>query len=729
MPLDIHPQRERQIAGLIVGAYVLLALIFSTGPIFEGPDEIEHYRYVRTLVSTHALPDPAGQFRGEYHQAPLYYLLFAPVALLAPDRDFAQIDGHVNPFYGSMIHIASNDNKNLYLHTQAESFPYRHSGTALAVHLMRLVSVALGAGTVLASYAIFRLLWPNRPDRRILALGVVAFWPQFLYLSSVVSNDNLLNFLVTVALWLLLRQVRDGPSPRRAIGLGIVLGALLLTKSSALVVVLPVGLAFLLDRRAWRFAPLVLALTLAVAGWWYVRNAVRDGDPTGTAAMFRTWQSEMIRPHHLALDIGLKRVPFAYRTLWARFGQGAVAVTGPLYALFDGLVAVVVAGAAVSLLRVGLTVLRRGRVLVSRLAAQQAVLVGLFTAIWIGALFYAASIAWSGNQGRYLLPGIAGWGALAAFGLDTWTPRRVRVPVALLSVAGLASIAAVCLFGYFLPSYRVSPVPDSIAQPLLYRYEDAAELIGMSPAAPKAWPGETITVTLYWRALQPSDMRLQAYLHTTDSDLVRRDSLPGTGNLLASDWKPGQQWAERYIVQIPDSAPPQTVHALVAGLYDPVEGRTLAASDASGQPVTPWIGRLAIRGPRAHIAPDYRFGEVIGLVEPQLSRDGSRLGVCLRWVSLAETPVDYTVFVHVLGDDGSPIAQADAPPRDGAYPTGAWSPGEVIDDCITLDVPDLPPHGWSALVGLYNLADFTRLPVSDRAGRALPDQAVTLSPP
>jgi hypothetical protein len=140
--------------------------------------------------------------------------------------------------------------------------------------------------------------------------------------------------------------------------------------------------------------------------------------------------------------------------------------------------------------------------------------------------------------------------------------------------------------------------------------------------------------------------------------------------------------------------------------------------------VTPWIGRLAIRGPRRHVAPDYRFGDVIGLVEPQLSHDGNRLNVCLRWVSLAETSVDYTVFVHVLSGDGSPIAQADAPPKNGA-----WSPGEVIDDCIALDTPDLPPRGWSALVGLYNLADLTRLPVRDRAGQALPDQAVTLSPP
>ena len=51
-------QHERFFVGLILAAYVLLALSFSLGPIFEGPDEIEHYRFIRTMIQTHALPDP-----------------------------------------------------------------------------------------------------------------------------------------------------------------------------------------------------------------------------------------------------------------------------------------------------------------------------------------------------------------------------------------------------------------------------------------------------------------------------------------------------------------------------------------------------------------------------------------------------------------------------------------------------------------------------------------------
>lgn len=45
----------------IVAAHFLLAIGFSFGPIFEGPDEIEHYRVVRYLVEHRELPHPTGQ--------------------------------------------------------------------------------------------------------------------------------------------------------------------------------------------------------------------------------------------------------------------------------------------------------------------------------------------------------------------------------------------------------------------------------------------------------------------------------------------------------------------------------------------------------------------------------------------------------------------------------------------------------------------------------------------
>jgi hypothetical protein len=356
---------------------------------------------------------------------------------------------------------------------------------------------------------------------------------------------------------------------------------------------------------------------------------------------------------------------------------------------------------------------------------KEILLLLVFGLSWLAALIYYASTAWSGNQGRYLLPGIAAWGALISLGLDQWTPRRLRAPVALSFVLILATVAAIAVFGYFLPSYRVSLVTDVPNRPLSLQYGDVAQLVGLSPATPKAHPGDLIRITLYWRALRPARTSLLAYLHSADSAVVKRDSLPGTGNLLSTDWQPGQTWAEHYVVVIPPDAPPQSVYPLLAGLYDPAAAQNLPAVNADGKPVEPVIGRIAISGPSQPFTPVYKFGENIGLAQPQLRRDGDRLQVCMRWLSLAPVSQDYQVFVHVLvGDGKEPFAQADFPPQNGRYPTGAWAPGEAVDDCATLDVSRLPVSGWRVALGLYDLDSQQRLPVRDAKGNLLPDNRV-----
>jgi hypothetical protein len=333
---------------------------------------------------------------------------------------------------------------------------------------------------------------------------------------------------------------------------------------------------------------------------------------------------------------------------------------------------------------------------------------------------------WSGNQGRYLLPGIAAWGVLVAWGLDQWTPHRVRMPAALGGIAVLGAIATVCLFGYFLPAYRVSSIPEHIDRALDIQYGEEARLIGMAPAQIRARPGTVIEITLYWRALRPTPTSLQTYLHSVDTAVVRRDSLPGTGNLLSTDWQPGQTWAEHYLVSIPADAPVQIVDSLIAGLYDPQSGQVIPATDGQGQAIQPIIGRIAINGPSQRFTPAYRFGNVIGLAEPQITRQGDQMEVCLRWLSLDHITTDYHVFVHVLGEDGTQFAQVDFQPRDGAYPTGAWSPGETIDDCVTLAVPDLPDSGWQVNLGLYNLDGGQRLPVQDQDRHSLPNDMLRI---
>jgi 4-amino-4-deoxy-L-arabinose transferase-like glycosyltransferase len=572
--------REHHFVALILLGFCLLAVGFSLGPIFEGPDELEHYRMIRTLLQTGALPDPAGQPNGQYHQAPLYYVLALPIAALFPDEDFTRYETRRNPHYGFRVSIPGNDNKNVYIHTRDETFPYAQNSAARAVHGVRLVSVVIGVGMVLASYAVFRELWPDRPERRLLALSIVGFWPQLAFISGIVSNDGLSCLMVTLALWLVVRQQRRGASRRRAAWLGVVLGAALLTKSTVAMLVFPMGLVTVLDRRTWRYAPITLALVAAIAGWWYVRNAVLYGDPTGIQSALRAWPSQVIRPGQVALDVGLGNSVYTYFSVWARFGYGSVTVSSWMYRCFDLLVFLSVSGALI-------IALRRWRE--RRQVVLQSMTVTSFALLWVVAVIFGSSVALSGNQGRYLLPGLAAWAAIQTVGLEAWMIPRLRQRIAITLSLALAVLSVISLFGYFYPAYRVLPVPAAIPQPLAIRYGDVAELIGMSLDDVQVHPGETVRLELYWQALQPGQLAVHLQTEPT-MESIERVSLPGNGHRPATDWLPGDRWAERYDLIIPDDLAEGTRIRLVISLIDLATGESLPTSTEAV------IGELVIVG-------------------------------------------------------------------------------------------------------------------------------------
>lgn len=87
---------------------------------------------------------------------------------------------------------------------------------------------------------------------------------------------------------------------------------------------------------------------------------------------------------------------------------------------------------------------------------------------------------------------------------------------------------------------------------------------------------------------------------------------------------------------------------------------------------------------------------------------------------------DYTVVALLEGPDGAPLDQLDRPPREDAYPTGAWVRDERVRDCLTLALGGPLPDGWRVRVGLYDPATLVRLPVEDRAGRETADSLLAL---
>ncbi|MBN2001909.1 MAG: hypothetical protein JXA21_01025 [Anaerolineae bacterium] len=105
--------------------------------------------------------------------------------------------------------------------------------------------------------------------------------------------------------------------------------------------------------------------------------------------------------------------------------------------------------------------------------------------------------------------------------------------------------------------------------------------------------------------------------------------------------------------------------------------------------------------------------ELVGFSAPDALKAGENPTLHLVWRSLARTSEDLTVFVHLLNGDNVVVAQDDAGPVGGTYPSSDWREGEIVAYNVTLRLPaDLAPGPYHVQLGLYRWPSLERLPVS-----------------
>lgn len=93
---------------------------------------------------------------------------------------------------------------------------------------------------------------------------------------------------------------------------------------------------------------------------------------------------------------------------------------------------------------------------------------------------------------------------------------------------------------------------------------------------------------------------------------------------------------------------------------------------------------------------------------------GAELSVTWLWEALGAPAQSYTVFVHLVGQDGRLLAQHDGVPVWGTRPTTTWQRGELVLDRHALTVPALSgPETGALIVGLYASETVERAPLAD----------------
>jgi hypothetical protein len=556
-----------------------------------------------------------------------------------------------------------------------------------------------------------------------------------------VNNDALVIALSAVALWRIVRAVAHPSTAAQWAFLGVILGLNAITKASGLAVLPLAGLAVALVAalgttqrpRSWRAlvrsAALVGLPLLAVAGWWYWRNWRLYNDPLGLSAFVAIVGARHPVPSLRQLAAEWKGFVMAY---WGFFGGVNVAAPGWVYALLSTIGAIGLVGAPLYVWQEW----RRGRL--DRIRGVQ---VGLI-ALWPLAVFVAL-IRWTlmtiASQGRLMFPALTALSLLMAMGLAAllrWRPVPWgwrHVPLALASAAMLG-VAALLPWATIRPAYAHPPLLGEEELAALEgsgvtvasaTFEDRGggriELLGYRIEPAVVAPGESVAVTLYWRALQTMDHDWSVFVHlvgTNDIIIGQRDMYPGQGNYPTSMWAPGDAIADTYVVPVSPTALTPTEAEVVVGLYRLDTGERLFLADAEGSPPgdSLRLGRVSLPARVVDGIPNPIFlnlGGEAALIGYALDRTAAAPGeafhLTLHWEALKDLDTNYSVFTHILGEEHRLWAQDDGWPLDGDAPTATWRRGQRIVDPYELTVaPDAPPGVYELEVGMYD-ASGTRL--------------------
>jgi hypothetical protein len=434
-------------------------------PPFQVPDEVSHFGYAQYVAQT-GKPPPQGlgtQY-SDQENAALGGLFFWNVIGHAQMRGVitnaeqrslrAALARNPSPLSQGGATSATNQPP---LYYALEAIPYWLSpshGIFARLALMRLLSALMAAGTVLAVFLFLRELFPNSPWTWTVGALMVAFQPMVDFIAAGVQGDNLLYLTSAMTFLLLLRAYRRGLTSRRAVAIGAITAAGLLSKLT-FVALLP-GIVLAVLMLGWRVreegrrhaaklvsialgvaaAPVVLYALLNVTVW-HRGSPLAGGLVAATTSKVANGGVVTIRESlDYIWELYLPRLPFMHRvyfssspfsSLWLNGSIGHFGwldYTFPAWVYTTGLY-VFYALAALAL--AALVRLRAGiRPLLPILGCFAVMALGLLGAIGYAGIRYRGATGSQFEQARYLFPLLVLYGVfavLAARGVGRrWAP-------------------------------------------------------------------------------------------------------------------------------------------------------------------------------------------------------------------------------------------------------------------------------------------------------------------
>jgi 4-amino-4-deoxy-L-arabinose transferase-like glycosyltransferase len=388
---------------LLAISTVLLTTWSLVVPIFEAPDEPDHWAYARFIHDHGRLPFYDHNML-EANHPPLYYWLIAPIAVSSE-----------LPQAGCIFMSSIN----------CRPHPFSDFGKYWPLRWARLLTVVLSVITVLFIYlAAYEA--SGRPATGLLAGGLAGFLPQFTFRGTNISNDAMVATTSAIATYLIVRLIRRGFSWKLGCMASLSVAFAFLSKVNAIIFVPVLIPVLLLERSNWqlrmkRVSVVLLGLIFIVP--WLARNQILYGDALADKVMLKV-VPELVDKKAIWSPYFLHIFPrLLVKSSIGMFGWMNVSLPKWFYALWIGLAACALAGFVRAVARKGINKQLAGAfTTLSLLAIASTVQLNLMT---------------SQPQGRYLFPALSAWMILVAIGLENlprWN-QRLALGVMLLLLA------------------------------------------------------------------------------------------------------------------------------------------------------------------------------------------------------------------------------------------------------------------------------------------------------
>ncbi|MAT96476.1 MAG: hypothetical protein CL608_04975 [Anaerolineaceae bacterium] len=482
--------RERWFVGLLLAIMLLKGALWSLAfPLWQGPDEDDHYAVIQFIGENGRLPDEADTWlpdevalsreladvgRLDYNPEQRQGWSNQPVGLREAEFDALPPSSRTSTeigITGKLMHATP-------LYYMLAAVPYRLVGYSqnllVRMQVQRLFAVLVSSPIVIVAYLIARLLFPANQMMRLTIPTLVAFHPQLTQMTAVISVDGLFFVLYSLLIYFCLRVLRDGLDYKTAVFIGLTFAAAFLIKPTINGFVPLVALVVLYDwwrRKGKRMQVVWAAVAMNVvilppAVWWMARSWRINGDlfyfnpvVEGHRIIQNPFYDYQFFPH--MLDYYRSVWGGLFVTWWAHFGWVDTPLLPWVYTLLRLLTVLAIGGL---LWKVGRDWGKRPSFPQWQQGQQMApVVVWFFLALTLLVPIvllqvYDLTFWWEygngrGLQGRYWLGTVVPMLTFFALGLLFWLPQRWHPAAHWLLRLGMVLFNFISLLGYILPRY------------------------------------------------------------------------------------------------------------------------------------------------------------------------------------------------------------------------------------------------------------------------------------